>query len=560
MQEEDTLFLDWILLFPGIKPEAPLFARWFAGFWCWTGFVQLSILILLTNFKCETMGYPVMKQENYLYEALYQSFASHFYLGNLKYGDSLPSLQFLCSQYGVSMAAVRGAFQKLEENGFISTSRGKRATVVFNPNTADCAKALLARRGGIADTFDAMALLMPDPFYVGVRCCEEAARARARSLLERAPGASERWRSLVDRTTELISLLLRPLRNPLLQDLLLEMRLFTRLPNFHLGVEEACTRRYFSEVDAYFDALLSDRAPAGRAALAGRFAEVCQQMKREELGYLDQIQDPPADGGNTAPFRWSVAKGQHICTTVALKLLMQIAEGGYPGGSLLPPVSTLMRQYGISSTTARNACRILCQMGIAQTQNGVGTRVVFPDTAGGMALCVDGELQKNILQFLDAMQIFALTIRRVACGAFLGMGADELQNLWGRLRPAIQEENGYRMYDFILSVITGATGSPCIRTVYGQLHSLLFWGIYLRLTHGPGPVGPECGAILEAVDRGDVPALAEALESFSLAEYRACLQRAETIGFPPGRMPLPLPGIDEMFPLDKYPAPGYDKI
>lgn len=61
---------------------------------------------------------------------------------------------------------------------------------------------------------------------------------------------------------------------------------------------------------------------------------------------------------------------------VADILTNEIRAGKFPVGALLPPEPQLCQRFAISRHTVREAVRLLCEQGLLQKQQGVGTRVL----------------------------------------------------------------------------------------------------------------------------------------------------------------------------------------
>lgn len=68
---------------------------------------------------------------------------------------------------------------------------------------------------------------------------------------------------------------------------------------------------------------------------------------------------------------------------IADQLLREIQAGKLPVGSLLPTESELMRAYGVSRHTVRNAVQELKSRGIASSRQGQGSRVIADGPASG---------------------------------------------------------------------------------------------------------------------------------------------------------------------------------
>ncbi len=68
---------------------------------------------------------------------------------------------------------------------------------------------------------------------------------------------------------------------------------------------------------------------------------------------------------------------------IADQLLREIQAGKLPVGALLPTESELMRAYGVSRHTVRNAVQDLKSRGVAASRQGQGSRVISDRPAAG---------------------------------------------------------------------------------------------------------------------------------------------------------------------------------
>lgn len=60
-------------------------------------------------------------------------------------------------------------------------------------------------------------------------------------------------------------------------------------------------------------------------------------------------------------------------------LRQRIADGTYPPGSRIPPLTALEAESGLSPMTVRRAVRLLADQGLVRSRAGRGTFVVPPD-------------------------------------------------------------------------------------------------------------------------------------------------------------------------------------
>ena len=85
-----------------------------------------------------------------IYEQLMEQIKSDIIQSELKEGEALPSVRTLAGELRISALTVKKAYDKLEEEGFVTTVHGKGTCV----SASDKQLALEARQKAIEDDFD----------------------------------------------------------------------------------------------------------------------------------------------------------------------------------------------------------------------------------------------------------------------------------------------------------------------------------------------------------------------------------------------------------------------
>ena len=85
-----------------------------------------------------------------IYEQLLEQIKSDIIQSELKEGEALPSVRTLAGELRISALTVKKAYDKLEEEGFVTTVHGKGTYV----SASDKQLALEARQKAIEDDFD----------------------------------------------------------------------------------------------------------------------------------------------------------------------------------------------------------------------------------------------------------------------------------------------------------------------------------------------------------------------------------------------------------------------
>lgn len=85
-----------------------------------------------------------------IYEQLMEQIKSDIIQSELKEGEALPSVRTLAGELRISALTVKKAYDKLEEEGYVTTVHGKGTYV----SASDKQLALEARQKAIEDDFD----------------------------------------------------------------------------------------------------------------------------------------------------------------------------------------------------------------------------------------------------------------------------------------------------------------------------------------------------------------------------------------------------------------------
>ena len=96
-----------------------------------------------------------MKKNNELNELIYEYYQSRILFGVYKYGEQLKSIPQICASFRVARNTVQIALNRLEENRYIKTEKGKVARVIYQGTEElfreNVIKYFALRRDGILD-------------------------------------------------------------------------------------------------------------------------------------------------------------------------------------------------------------------------------------------------------------------------------------------------------------------------------------------------------------------------------------------------------------------------
>ena len=420
-----------------------------------------------------------MIKERSRYHFVYQAILAQIEQGQLSPGDSLPTAQQLCRQYGVGITTIRRVLRMLEASQVISCVQGRPALVIGLPGGDEPQDSieLLAERGeALLDLCDCICYLYPGLVMEG------AARWRAGggSVLELTRKAEHdaALSSTAYWTRSVIDKLLGTLKNPILDSLRLKFHLWVGFLTmvFHdhpcSEMEIGDLRAAFYQIAASLDAPDAEDAPLRIM----RFYRMSYRTLKRHLEGMTCGRIPM----RSIEFTWSGNGGRlHLYMDLALKLIEQMANGQLRDGELLPSLAQMAQQHQVSEITARKALAYLNELGVARTINGKGTQVTFAACRQLAPPYDHPALREGVINHLYTLQILALTCPDIFAQAVAAAPASARAEAGRLAQDNAFMENDANPVTWWHTFILRYTASPGLRTIYKQLLHMLQWGQFL---------------------------------------------------------------------------------
>lgn len=411
-------------------------------------------------------------QTNKMAEIIYDYFSSRIKFGYFRQGDQLPSISLIRKQFGVSALTVRAALQQMKEEGYIETAERIPATVIYQPDKKteqQYFQYFLSRREGMEDICHSSDIIFGPIIHQYFQKYDKASIKRMRFELKKADFRTEKPIIMFYAETML------PLNNPLIMNLYWEIVRYLSTPYLAgpCNFEEANSHA-FNHVERILDFL-----EATQVEQAAKEAEIFNQ--RITYQFLKRIHSFFQVDGKVEqiPFSWHIYRDHpQLCYSLAAEIMSKINKNIYRKGKFLPSCRALSVEYGVSFITARRTVSLLNDMGVTETLNGVGARVI-PETETALPDFCHLQIRKSLLLFLQAMQLASLTCNNVAIHTLSSLGCS--QSLQDEIQSYLDTKTTYLMEGACLRFIGENSPSPFVREVYNQQSHLLLWGHSLHM-------------------------------------------------------------------------------
>jgi len=462
-----------------------------------------------------------MENDKTLFHYLYTTLTKQITTGVLHYGEKLPSMRRLCGLYQVGIRTVRDVLQALKENGYVeSTARvGYRVAYRGDHHDKDIVHAVLSKWDATFDTVKMVLYFFPDMIEAAAPHCPEC--------------NVKQWLASIQEDTEqsalpnpdlsyaIISQIVTIYGNPVLNDLLAEISQFTKMPAV-CEIDPSpqisgILSRHVAEIVNFM--YLRDYYKISLAA-EKMFSEVAFVLTQTFESILSMA--PGFSDFHSTQFDWQLQKRrQYRYMEVADSIIQKLGKNNYPGQSLLPSVTSLSEEYGVSIYTINLALGALSELGIVTTVSRKGIRFTPGKNASIKMTSLNKAIQGEIRQFVWALHICCLVIEKYSSGLF-----SLLHESWQtEARENIAALSDY--FEFFLALDEKSGMYEAARTIGRELSGTMVWEYYFKI-NWPGrykTVGSYIEDSLQALAENDRDAFSGALTN----AYQAMFDMAQDL-------------------------------
>lgn len=468
-----------------------------------------------------------MDQVMELHQIIYGLLAAQIEFGTYRYKDPLPKMEEVSRWFSVSLGTVKTAYGQLKENGYITSARKAGASVAVRFQDEELERNIQTyfslRKNAVMDLFGAYA-----PLFSYIQWY---------SLKNAGPGQLDELERLCERPRTLrpyvlaqhIRLIYGSLHNDLLLRLVWQAYLFFQAPFSSLPSNLAA----FEDSD---DPLLDMIGLCRRGDWDGLWKTVicCQDRiaSAARCFYANRIAAEPP--GEPISFCWNLYQNpSQRCYSVAINLLKGFRLGIFTRENFLPTPVEIAEHMQVSTITVRRTLALLNQLGVIQSINGVGTKVLNTEESIKYCDFTQPAIQKRLLDFVQSLQILAMTCGACARSVLTDANA---AGLWKERLAYIKENNQYESVIFAsLEIIPLYAPNQVVREIYEKLLQFLLWGYPLRSMHVSGEeinsyYLSHIESLQECLERGDGDSLAAELENLLFYELRFAAARLTELG------------------------------
>jgi DNA-binding FadR family transcriptional regulator len=425
-------------------------------------------------------------------------------LGYYQPGDQILTKP-ICDLFDLSNSTVRNALKLLEQERYISLSKNQRAIVIWNHDDGrPLPEDLFIDRHTLTDLNSGSALFQTEILWQGL-CLTQLSELDELKKLPRHLACEEPVLYLIKRISQ-------QLGNPLLMELLRDITLFTS-PTTYLYFLE-CPEINHRQLNQIYQGFLQAIELCKRRAYGQAHSLLSQQF--DLFGQMPVSVNQERIHPAVRSFQWGKA---NIGLALSSQLIARIHEGIYPANTYLPSAQALAKEYSVSKMTIRRMIWMLNSLGVTETVNGVGTRVLSPAGNAEHVQWNNPDMKKNMLLFLYALQFLLVTCKRVTEEIFRKIPEEELLHMAQEMEEGAARRYYHLAFSIWLNRLIAFSHLESVRDIYSYLNHLLIWGIPLRYTGTPSRLLTEVQGMIDALKRGDRELFASVLEQYCYAIF-----------------------------------------
>lgn len=414
-----------------------------------------------------------LKNDSQFSKLIYEYFLIRFRFNYYKYGDILPTIDKLCQEFGVGAQTVKAALRRLRDEGYISMQSGQFTKVLFRQTKEELAAFIRlyysGRRAAFSDLYKSSELVFVPMLTEGLRRMDENDLA----YLEQLSICAD-----MDDLFHFYSYTLQKVENPLTINLFLEVSLFLGFP---FGKME-------TDLLFYDNTIVSQRLQTLLAQVRAQDWDSVHQSllsyQRSDVSlastYLNQLARRFPTPEQT-PFVWRVYRDRpQLCYSLAVRIMHEIYMGEYRETEFLPSYEKMAEKYDVSVSTMRRTVRVLNQAGVAESVNGIGTRIF---TVGKRCNEPDFDcpaVRRNLALFAQSFEMIIYSCREASYSMFSSLSKEVLSDLIRQLEE-YKNTGKYELSTWqVLICIAKYSPFKGVREIYSKVYGLFLWGYPLK--------------------------------------------------------------------------------
>lgn len=411
-------------------------------------------------------------------QTIYRSLAGQIQLGFYDDGERFPSAQEIARHYNVSYCPARRALKMLEQDGLIRVSRGKWTDVIAKPYLNFLKTDIFQeRKEALADLAKSLELISPAVCFRGLSDID------ASCVMEPSPQSNGTEINRAKYLYRLFSHVLQFLGSQTVLSLYYDAGSFAQ--SAFLDILNSVYEK--EEKERFLQSVIDGFLKSVHFCQNGFLDDAARQLEQLSktffgvLGHYFENAVQPEECGSRNSFSWEPFKGRtRYYDIIAMDLICKINQGIYPVGSLLPKNEMLADRYHTSLITMRRTVALLNKLDVADTINGVGTRVLSAGGASILSKFSDLMLDSNFKILLEAAQLLALTCEPVIRYSFSYFTPESLNDI----RLGAQKKNERNGLEAVISAVLQAIIQYCplnaVKEIYSKITQLLLKGSILH--------------------------------------------------------------------------------
>lgn len=421
------------------------------------------------------------------YNSIYEYYTCHILIGHLTPGDYLPTIGQICGLFQVAPETVRSALIKLQKDGLISISAGRRTIVTYVASPEEkyqfAENYYLARKDILENINYINELILTPLFYEG---CQ---RLSDDELLCLSLAVRQNAFSLAAVSMTCCNAMMQKLNNRLAKDLFFDIVSFFQFPCIPPsdGKKEAEQQNCL---------LLSSCESQDRDGLFRAFCNLQDITRRTIWVFIGKA----AANRPIVPqisFRWQTNRDrpQH-CHSLASCIIQSIMDGKYSEMDMLPSYERMAEQFCVSVSTVRRTVGLLRDMGVLNSINGVGNQIRFSEP--DWKKLKRPVIENNITRAKESIEFFIITADSVLSRILPFLTLPQIN----ALKRHLAENHGIHPLNSFLRIakyISGIYSNPLLIEIYDKLSEFLLF-VYPLLSSRPGTEKREAETFIKEME------------------------------------------------------------